>query len=128
MLVSSCQMMHIFRPVVVLLCLLLYTDAESKIIHLCLGPGYDEQFWLWLVVTKVSWNEFPLEFVLKHCDVLFRSLLIFEKKIICATFFIFLFNTLFLNQLWFLLRWWKPLWQNSVVKAKTDLACKALIK
>ncbi|XP_063996421.1 receptor-type tyrosine-protein phosphatase delta isoform X42 [Pogoniulus pusillus] len=29
MLVPSCQMMHIFRPVVVLLCLLLYTDAET---------------------------------------------------------------------------------------------------
>lgn len=37
----------------VLLCLLLYADAESKlIIHLCLGLGHDEQFCFQLMVTK----------------------------------------------------------------------------
>lgn len=37
----------------VLLCLLLYADAESKLfIHLCLGLGHDEQFCFQLMVTK----------------------------------------------------------------------------
>lgn len=52
-------MMHVVRPVVVLLCLLLYADAESKlIVHLCLDLGQDKQTVLFSSgVYYVSLNE-----------------------------------------------------------------------
>lgn len=128
MLVPSCRMMHVVRPVVVLLCLLLYADAESKfIIHLCLGFGHHAWFCFQLVITK----SLRMSFLLSDSSKTLRSSLDhnqYLKKIVYATSLLFLLlHALFLKHGVVHVRWWKPLSQSYTVKTKTSLA-QTLVK
>lgn len=60
MLVPSCRMMHVVRPMVVLLCLLLYADAESKLItHLCIVLAIVNNFvFSWWLLRLLEWVSF----------------------------------------------------------------------